>query len=83
MLCFEFSAIAEMRTENEKSQTNPEEYLSNPLNSFALIRRMHEDWVNWELYLRSPVGEGKQWSDAKRWAMHECEFRGVLFIFHE
>ncbi|XP_026851226.1 prolyl 4-hydroxylase subunit alpha-1-like [Drosophila persimilis] len=34
-----------------------EEYLSNPLHSFQLIRHMHEDWRHLEKFMRQPVGQ--------------------------
>lgn len=33
-----------------------EHFVSNPLNAFALIRRMHEDWTRWQHYMEQPVG---------------------------
>ncbi|KAH8232583.1 hypothetical protein KR032_009957, partial [Drosophila birchii] len=45
-----------MRTENEKGQLDAVSYLSNPLNAFSLIRRLHQDWDNWHQYMQQPVG---------------------------
>lgn len=42
--------------ENDKARGSTEEYLSNPLNSFSLIRRMNRDWIIWQLYMDDPVG---------------------------
>lgn len=33
------------------------QYLSNPLNAFSLIRRMHQDWIHWQQYMEQPVGK--------------------------
>ncbi|XP_017131037.1 prolyl 4-hydroxylase subunit alpha-2 [Drosophila elegans] len=48
--------IAKMRLENDRARSSTEEYLSNPLNSFSLIRRMNRDWMMWQLYMDDPVG---------------------------
>ncbi|XP_002020441.2 prolyl 4-hydroxylase subunit alpha-2 [Drosophila persimilis] len=50
------SGIVSMRQESKKAQDSMEEYLSNPLNSFSLIRRMHRDWTLWQMFLEDPVG---------------------------
>ncbi|XP_023036059.1 prolyl 4-hydroxylase subunit alpha-2-like isoform X3 [Drosophila willistoni] len=50
------SGIAEMSLENAKAALSIEEYLSNPLIAFSLIRRMNRDWINWELYMDEPIG---------------------------
>ncbi|XP_043655499.1 prolyl 4-hydroxylase subunit alpha-2 [Drosophila teissieri] len=39
----------------EEANLDPEKYLSNPLNSFRLIRHMHQDWVGWQIYMEDPV----------------------------
>ncbi|XP_016970275.2 prolyl 4-hydroxylase subunit alpha-2 [Drosophila rhopaloa] len=49
-------SIASMRLENDRARGSTEEYLSNPLNSFSLIRRMNRDWTIWQLYIDDPVG---------------------------
>ncbi|XP_026849148.1 prolyl 4-hydroxylase subunit alpha-2 [Drosophila persimilis] len=41
----------------EDSKGREEEYLSNPLHSFQLIRHMHEDWRHLEKFMRQPVGQ--------------------------
>ncbi|XP_002020443.2 prolyl 4-hydroxylase subunit alpha-2 [Drosophila persimilis] len=41
----------------ENSKGREEEYLSNPLHSFQLIRHMHEDWRHLEKFMRQPVGQ--------------------------
>ncbi|XP_030370545.1 prolyl 4-hydroxylase subunit alpha-2-like [Scaptodrosophila lebanonensis] len=51
------SALAKMRAVNNQARLNTEEYLSNPINSFALIRRMQRDWTFWQLYMEQPIGE--------------------------
>ncbi|XP_022215447.2 prolyl 4-hydroxylase subunit alpha-2 [Drosophila obscura] len=50
------SGIASMRRESKGAQDSMEEYLSNPLNSFRLIRRMHRDWTLWQMFMDDPVG---------------------------
>ncbi|KAI8119596.1 Prolyl 4-hydroxylase subunit alpha-2 [Lucilia cuprina] len=47
----------ELKAENQKSLNKREEYLYNPLNGFALIRRMYNDWPKIELFMSKPVGE--------------------------
>ncbi|KAH8232377.1 hypothetical protein KR032_004994, partial [Drosophila birchii] len=49
-------SIASMSQDNFKARSSTEEYLSNPLNSFSLIRRMNRDWTVWQLYMEDPVG---------------------------
>ncbi|XP_041447702.1 prolyl 4-hydroxylase subunit alpha-2-like [Drosophila obscura] len=41
----------------EAAKGREEEYLSNPLHSFRLIRHMHEDWRQLEKFMRQPVGQ--------------------------
>ncbi|KAH8281022.1 hypothetical protein KR054_006995, partial [Drosophila jambulina] len=48
---------AEIRQPQEAAKGVEEEYLSNPLHSFPLIRHMHQDWKYLEEFMRSPVGE--------------------------
>ncbi|KAH8384251.1 hypothetical protein KR200_009502 [Drosophila serrata] len=50
------SHILDMRAENEKAELDPIQYLSNPLNSFSLIRRLHQDWVGWRKFMEQSVG---------------------------
>jgi len=45
-----------MRSENEKGKLDAISYLSNPLNSFSLIRRLHQDWFQWRKFMEQPVG---------------------------
>ncbi|XP_055848238.1 uncharacterized protein LOC129913532 [Episyrphus balteatus] len=47
-----------MKAENQKAQLEGDAYLMNPLQAFPLIRRLHSDWVNWQIYLQDPVGHG-------------------------
>ncbi|XP_061400915.1 prolyl 4-hydroxylase subunit alpha-2-like [Musca vetustissima] len=49
------SLVSELRAENQKGLDNPEEYLHNPLNGYALIRRMYYDWPNIELFMTDPI----------------------------
>ncbi|SPP80889.1 prolyl 4-hydroxylase subunit alpha-2-like [Drosophila guanche] len=52
--------FAEMfRTPLEEAKGREEEYLSNPLHSFRLIRHMHEDWRHVEKFMRQPVGKNQ------------------------
>ncbi|KAH8281023.1 hypothetical protein KR054_006997, partial [Drosophila jambulina] len=48
---------AEIRQPLEAARGVEEEYLSNPLHSFPLIRHMHQDWKYLEEFMRKPVGE--------------------------
>ncbi|KAH8417495.1 hypothetical protein KR222_001153 [Zaprionus bogoriensis] len=48
--------VEQMRVESDKGMLETEHYLSNPLNAFGLIRRMHEDWTHWQQYMEQPVG---------------------------
>ncbi|XP_070142882.1 prolyl 4-hydroxylase subunit alpha-2-like isoform X2 [Drosophila kikkawai] len=48
--------IQKMRRENKKAQLDAIGYLSNPLNGFSLVRRLHQDWVGWLQYMVQPVG---------------------------
>ncbi|XP_041452407.1 prolyl 4-hydroxylase subunit alpha-2-like [Drosophila obscura] len=41
----------------EAAKGREEEYLSNPLHSFRLIRHMHEDWRQLEKFMRQPGGQ--------------------------
>nr|XP_041630374.1 prolyl 4-hydroxylase subunit alpha-2 isoform X3 [Drosophila kikkawai] len=51
--------IQKMRTENKKAQLDAIGYLSNPLNGFSLVRRLHQDWAGWRQYMEQPVGASK------------------------
>ncbi|XP_034489083.1 prolyl 4-hydroxylase subunit alpha-1-like [Drosophila innubila] len=45
-------------SEHVKDATrNPELYLSNPLNTFKLIRHMSLDWAAWQLKMEEQLGE--------------------------
>lgn len=46
-----YSLGDEMVEENLESLKDPEGYVSNPLNSFRLIRRLQRDWINIEAYI--------------------------------
>ncbi|XP_017000435.2 prolyl 4-hydroxylase subunit alpha-1-like isoform X1 [Drosophila takahashii] len=50
------SQIKVMRSENKKGRQDPISYLSNPLNSFSLIRRLNQDWIKWRKYMEQPAG---------------------------
>ncbi|XP_034127167.1 prolyl 4-hydroxylase subunit alpha-2-like [Drosophila guanche] len=52
--------FAEMiRTPLEEAKGREEEYLSNPLHIFRLIRHMHEDWRHVEKFMRRRVGKNQ------------------------
>ncbi|XP_064545418.1 uncharacterized protein LOC135433331 [Drosophila montana] len=48
--------LFEVRAKMQHWRADPEAYLANPLNSYALIRRLHEDWSYIEAYMQKPVG---------------------------
>ncbi|KAH8363551.1 hypothetical protein KR084_011574 [Drosophila pseudotakahashii] len=50
------SQITVMRSENIKGRQDVISYLSNPLNSFSLIRRLQQDWMKWRKYMEQPAG---------------------------
>ncbi|KAH8391549.1 hypothetical protein KR200_010470 [Drosophila serrata] len=53
-------SIKHKNLDNEVSQI---EYISNPLNSFQLVRRTHEDWPKWLNYIRDHKNEDNQLSE--------------------
>uniref|UniRef100_A0A6P4EE29 Prolyl 4-hydroxylase subunit alpha-2 n=1 Tax=Drosophila rhopaloa TaxID=1041015 RepID=A0A6P4EE29_DRORH len=50
------NSLKEYIGEIDEARIDPEEYLSNPLNAFRLIRHMHQDWVSWQVYMEEQVG---------------------------
>ncbi|KAH8369066.1 hypothetical protein KR009_000477, partial [Drosophila setifemur] len=50
-------SVKEYKEEIAEANEDPELYLSNPINSFRLIRHMHQDWVSWQIYMEKPVAE--------------------------
>ncbi|EDW29560.1 GL22881 [Drosophila persimilis] len=40
----------------EKTLTEREKYVYNPLNAFGLMRRTHQDWPKWHHYINTTVG---------------------------
>ncbi|XP_037726585.1 prolyl 4-hydroxylase subunit alpha-2 isoform X1 [Drosophila subpulchrella] len=50
------NSLDEYADEIDEANKDPEEYLSNPLNAFRLIRHMHQDWVGWQVYMEEQVG---------------------------
>lgn len=52
------SFIQGLREKYNKTEFNAEEYLSNPLHSFRLVRRMHADWPKWLDYIKKPIELG-------------------------
>ncbi|KAL7728698.1 hypothetical protein ACLKA6_004074 [Drosophila palustris] len=49
-------ALTQMQAESEKAVNQTEYYLSSPLKAFSLIRRMHQDWIDWKNYVDEPIG---------------------------
>ncbi|XP_016975117.2 prolyl 4-hydroxylase subunit alpha-1 [Drosophila rhopaloa] len=39
-----------------KTHKKREKFVSNPLNAFGLIRRLHQDWPKWQNYTKKPLG---------------------------
>ncbi|XP_030372844.1 prolyl 4-hydroxylase subunit alpha-2-like [Scaptodrosophila lebanonensis] len=54
------SFLSETRSKQAQWQKDREQYVSNPLNGFALIRRLHEDWSFMELFMKTPLGSSEQ-----------------------
>ncbi|TDG43569.1 hypothetical protein AWZ03_010017, partial [Drosophila navojoa] len=48
--------LAEVSAKRQQWSPDPEAYVANPLNSYALIRRLHEDWSFFEAYMSESVG---------------------------
>lgn len=48
--------MEEFRVENERALTDPEKYVTNPLSSFSLIRRLASDWRDLMQYLEVDAG---------------------------
>lgn len=46
-----------MRAENQKAELEGDAYLMNPLKAFPLMRRLHSDWLHWQVYLERSVGD--------------------------
>ncbi|XP_055907288.1 prolyl 4-hydroxylase subunit alpha-1-like [Eupeodes corollae] len=51
------SNLDRMRAENNKAALEGEAYLMNPLQAFPLLRRLHSDWLHWQLYLQKSTGD--------------------------
>ncbi|KAH8232590.1 hypothetical protein KR032_009967 [Drosophila birchii] len=49
----------ELRQPLEAAKGKEEEYLSNPLHSFPLIRHMYQDWHYIEEFMKKPVGQAE------------------------
>ncbi|KAH8369065.1 hypothetical protein KR009_000464, partial [Drosophila setifemur] len=49
--------VKEIREPLQSAKGNEEEYLSNPLNSFPLIRHLFEDWRFIKDFMAKPAGE--------------------------
>ncbi|XP_032597572.1 uncharacterized protein LOC116806011 [Drosophila grimshawi] len=43
--------VPRLRAESDKGMTQKEDYISNPLNAFSLIRRMQEDSIDWKVFI--------------------------------
>ncbi|EDV90576.1 GH14106 [Drosophila grimshawi] len=61
--------VPRLRAESDKGMTQKEDYISNPLNAFSLIRRMQEDWIDWKVFIEEPVG----WSHIFYLAQYKSE----------
>lgn len=48
-----------MRAKRQQWSPDPEAYVANPLNSYALTRRLHEDWSYFEAYISESVGPAR------------------------
>ncbi|XP_068152604.1 uncharacterized protein [Drosophila tropicalis] len=50
------AALVDYKKDMVEATSDPELFLSNPLNAFRLMRHMHHDWTNWQIYLKEQVG---------------------------
>ncbi|XP_030080738.1 prolyl 4-hydroxylase subunit alpha-2-like isoform X2 [Drosophila hydei] len=53
------SFVPKLQAESNEAVTQMENYVSNPINSFSLIRRMHEDWHDWKIFMESSIGQSQ------------------------
>ena len=51
-----FRKLAEYQKNNIDGRINPEKYVTNPLSSFSLIRRLASDWRDLYQYLLNDPG---------------------------
>ncbi|XP_016975119.1 prolyl 4-hydroxylase subunit alpha-1 [Drosophila rhopaloa] len=50
------SFLQKVQSKREISRKNPQQFVAHPLNAFSLIRRLHEDWTEIELFMSKQVG---------------------------
>ncbi|KAH8328021.1 hypothetical protein KR067_003073, partial [Drosophila pandora] len=48
--------LESLKRTKHSTQKEREKFVSNPINSFGLIRRLHQDWIKLQKYVYSPVG---------------------------
>ncbi|TDG43159.1 hypothetical protein AWZ03_010424 [Drosophila navojoa] len=53
------SVIPQMRARSKQALLQVENYISNPINAFSLLRRMHEDWQDWNVFMETSVGQSQ------------------------
>ncbi|XP_064549511.1 prolyl 4-hydroxylase subunit alpha-1-like isoform X2 [Drosophila montana] len=52
-------AVPQLQAESNKAIGQMEQYVSNPINGFSLIRRMNQDWNDWILFMEDPLGSSQ------------------------
>ncbi|XP_026850692.1 prolyl 4-hydroxylase subunit alpha-1 [Drosophila persimilis] len=50
-------ALLDMEKVHALFEEDKRAFVSNPVNSFSLIRHMHSDWMKWQLYLSGDPGQ--------------------------
>lgn len=48
-----------MQSRSNEALHQVENYISNPINAFSLLRRMHEDWQEWNVFMETSVGQSQ------------------------
>ncbi|EDW67591.2 prolyl 4-hydroxylase subunit alpha-2 isoform X1 [Drosophila virilis] len=48
-----------LQEKSNKAMSQMEQYVSNPINAFSLIRRLHKDWNKWKLFMEEPLGSSQ------------------------
>ncbi|EDV51859.1 prolyl 4-hydroxylase subunit alpha-1 [Drosophila erecta] len=48
--------LDELKRPSHKTHNEREKFVSNPLNAFALIRRLNQDWPKWQNYTQKQLG---------------------------
>ncbi|XP_017874258.1 PREDICTED: prolyl 4-hydroxylase subunit alpha-2-like [Drosophila arizonae] len=51
--------IPQMQARSNEALHQVENYISNPINAFSLLRRMHEDWQEWNVFMETSVGQSQ------------------------